>query len=97
MKYVGFSSPSVPIVKSNCKLEVVPEKIQAAWHQITLSEGMTTNEEEEGKADGRGGGGEGGALCPSPSFVLHGPFRTLTSKAIIHVSRSFVGASQGGI
>lgn len=47
MKYVGFSSPSVPIVKSNCKLEVVPEKIQAIWHQITLSEGMTMNEKEE--------------------------------------------------
>jgi len=69
MKYVGFSSPSVPIVKSNCKLEVVPEKIQAVWHQIALSEGTTTNEKEErAKPMARVGGSV--HRCPSCSTAI---------------------------
>lgn len=92
MRYVGFSSPSVPIVEPNCKLEVVPEKIQAVWHQIALSEGTTTHEKEQMAKPVMAGG-----LCPSPSFVLPGPFRTLPSNAAFCVSWSFVGVSQGRI
>lgn len=67
MKYVGFSSLSVPIVESNCKLKVVPEKIQAVWHQIALSEGTTTNEKEEmAKPMARVGGSV--HHCPSCSM-----------------------------
>lgn len=69
MKYVGFSSPSEPIVESNCKLEVVPEKIQAVWHQIALSEGTTTHEKEQvAKPVMAVAGGGGGSIA-----VLHAP------------------------